>query len=162
MRLLTYRQVSNIRRTLVSNEIVDHSDVVGASPVAAAPTTSSSSTLTPGFNELGKDNCRLRRETFEFCNSVRLILETWRYCQLGLSGKKCWNVNQNKKEIFKIFEHARKIRAILSRPWSVNRAWFWIMLTSGHTKLFRIPGLKWTESTWHRASDTELWCCLRS
>ena len=38
------RQVSNIRRTLVSNKIVDHSDVVGASPVGAAPTTSSFST----------------------------------------------------------------------------------------------------------------------
>ena len=40
----TYRQVSNIRRTLVGNNIVDHSDVVGASPVGAAPTTSSFST----------------------------------------------------------------------------------------------------------------------
>ena len=39
-----YRQVSNIRRTLVRNIIVDHSDVVGASPVGAAPTTSSFST----------------------------------------------------------------------------------------------------------------------
>ena len=39
-----YRQVSNIRRTLVGNIIVDHSDVVGASPVGAAPTTSSFST----------------------------------------------------------------------------------------------------------------------
>ena len=39
-----YRQVSNIRRNLVSNKIVDHSDVVGASPVGAAPTTSSFST----------------------------------------------------------------------------------------------------------------------
>ena len=39
-----YRQVSNIRRTLVGNQIVDHSDVVGASPVGAAPTTSSFST----------------------------------------------------------------------------------------------------------------------
>ena len=39
-----YRQVSNIRRTLVGNKIVDHSDVVGASPVGAAPTTSSFST----------------------------------------------------------------------------------------------------------------------
>ena len=38
------RKVSNIRRTLVSNKIVDHSDVVGASPVGAAPTTSSFST----------------------------------------------------------------------------------------------------------------------
>ena len=42
--MLDYRKVSNIRRTLVGNEIVDHSDVVGASPVGAAPTTSSFST----------------------------------------------------------------------------------------------------------------------
>ena len=42
--IYTYRQVSNIRRTLVGNYIVDHSDVVGASPVGAAPTTSSFST----------------------------------------------------------------------------------------------------------------------
>ena len=39
-----YRQVSNIRRTLVGNKIVDNSDVVGASPVGAAPPTSSLST----------------------------------------------------------------------------------------------------------------------
>ena len=39
-----YRKVSNISRTLVGNKIVDHSDVVGASPVGAAPTTSSFST----------------------------------------------------------------------------------------------------------------------
>ena len=36
-----YRQISNISRTLEGNAIVDHSDVVGASPVGAAPTTSS-------------------------------------------------------------------------------------------------------------------------
>ena len=41
---IEYRQVSNISRTLVGNWIVDHSDVVGASPVGAAPTTSSFST----------------------------------------------------------------------------------------------------------------------
>ena len=35
----TYCKVSNIRRTLVGHRIVDHSDVVGASPVGAAPTT---------------------------------------------------------------------------------------------------------------------------
>ena len=39
-----YRKVSNISRTLVGNNIVDRSDVVGASPVGAAPTTSSFST----------------------------------------------------------------------------------------------------------------------
>ena len=42
--LYMYRQVSNIRRTLEGNKTVDHSDVVGASPVGAAPTTSSFST----------------------------------------------------------------------------------------------------------------------
>ena len=30
-----YRQISNIRRTLVGNKSVDHSDVVEASPVGA-------------------------------------------------------------------------------------------------------------------------------
>ena len=39
-----YRETSNISRTLVGNKIVDNSDVVGASPVGAAPTTSSFST----------------------------------------------------------------------------------------------------------------------
>ena len=37
----TYRKTSNISRTSDGNKIVDHSDVVGASPVGAAPTTSS-------------------------------------------------------------------------------------------------------------------------
>ena len=39
-----YRQTSSISHTLVGNKTVDHSDVVGASPVGAAPTTSSFST----------------------------------------------------------------------------------------------------------------------
>ena len=33
--------LSNIIRTLVGNKTADHSDVVGAAPVGAAPTTSS-------------------------------------------------------------------------------------------------------------------------
>ena len=44
LRIWYYRKTSNTRRTLVGNKIVDHSDVVGASPVGAAPTTSSFST----------------------------------------------------------------------------------------------------------------------
>ena len=39
-----YRKTYNISRTLVGNINVDNSDVVGASPVGAAPTTSSFST----------------------------------------------------------------------------------------------------------------------
>ena len=39
--LPTYCQLSNIRCTLVCNTLGDHSDVVGASTVCTAPTTSS-------------------------------------------------------------------------------------------------------------------------
>ena len=42
--LKVYRQITNISRTLVDNKIVDRSDVVGASPVGVAATTSSFST----------------------------------------------------------------------------------------------------------------------
>ena len=38
---MTYSQTSNIIHALVGNNIVDHSDVIGALPVGAAPTTSS-------------------------------------------------------------------------------------------------------------------------
>ena len=52
-----HRQTSNISCSLVGNNtIADHSEVVGASPLGAALTTSSFSTLRPGFNGLGKDN----------------------------------------------------------------------------------------------------------
>ena len=50
-----YHKTSKISHTLVGNKIVDHSDVVGALPVDAAPTASSFSfNLTPGFNRLQK------------------------------------------------------------------------------------------------------------
>ena len=39
-----HRQTSIIRRTLLGNKIVDYSDVIGVSPVGAAPTISSFST----------------------------------------------------------------------------------------------------------------------
>ena len=39
-----YRKAFNISRTLLGNKIIDDSDVLGASPVGAAPTTSSFST----------------------------------------------------------------------------------------------------------------------
>ena len=37
----TYCKTSNIRLALIGNKIVDHSDICGASPLGAAPTTSS-------------------------------------------------------------------------------------------------------------------------
>ena len=43
--ILSYhRQTANMSHSLDSNKFADHSDVVGASPVSAAPTTSSFST----------------------------------------------------------------------------------------------------------------------
>ena len=36
----TYRQTTNISCTIVGNKIVDHSEVVGVSPVGGAPDTS--------------------------------------------------------------------------------------------------------------------------
>ena len=33
--------------------------------------------LTPGFNGLGKDNCKTRREAIKFSDLVQLILEVW-------------------------------------------------------------------------------------
>ena len=80
--LCMYRQVSKIRRTLEGNKIIDHSDVVGASPVGAAPTTSSFSIyLTPGLNGLGKGNCTMRRKSFKFLFRVRLMLHILRYVE---------------------------------------------------------------------------------
>ena len=67
-----YRKTFNIRRTLVGNKIVDHSDVVGASPVGAAPTTS-------GFKGFGKDSRNTVQESSKCWDLVQLILETWRY-----------------------------------------------------------------------------------
>ena len=40
-RISNYCQTSNISHTFVGNQIIDHPDVIGASPVGAAPTTSS-------------------------------------------------------------------------------------------------------------------------
>ena len=51
-----YRETSNISCSLVGNKSVAHSDVVGTSPVGAAPTTWLVLLQLPGFNGLGKDN----------------------------------------------------------------------------------------------------------
>ena len=39
---------------------------------------------TLGFNGLGKGNCSTRRETFNFLNCVRLILQVWPYITKAL------------------------------------------------------------------------------
>ena len=77
-KIVNYCQTSNISCTLIDNKIVDHSDIVGASPVGIAPTTSSFSINTRlQWIGLGKDNCNMRWETLKFWDLVPLILEVW-------------------------------------------------------------------------------------
>ena len=73
LRLWTCRKMSNIRCTLVGNKIVDHSGVVGASPVGAAPTTSSFST----WHLASRDSANPLRESFKCWDLVHLILTHW-------------------------------------------------------------------------------------
>ena len=58
-------------------------------------------TLTPGFNGLGKDSFKMRREAFKFWDLVRLILETLRYILITLTSSSLdsWDLpDQNKCE----------------------------------------------------------------
>ena len=70
-----YRKTFNIRRTILGNKIVDHSDIVGASPVGAAPATSLfvSNTWLQWIQQR-----QLQDETKKW-DFVRLVLEIWRY-----------------------------------------------------------------------------------
>ena len=68
-----YRETSIISRTLIGNKIVDHSDVVGASPVGAAPTTSTFPTQYLALMDWAKTTAR--RETSKVLDLVVLILE---------------------------------------------------------------------------------------
>ena len=65
----SYCQTFNISRTLISNKIVGHSDVVGASPVGAAPTTSSFSTSHLPSMDWAK--------TIKKCDEKHLSFEIW-------------------------------------------------------------------------------------
>ena len=74
-----YRQLSNISRTSVGNKIVDHSDVVGTSPVGAAPTTSSFSTWHLATLDWAKTTARRDEEHLKFGDLVHLTLKILRY-----------------------------------------------------------------------------------
>ena len=62
-----YCQISNICCTLIGNKIVDHSDVVGSSPVGAAPTTSSFSIYHMASIYCTKLNARQDWKHLSFC-----------------------------------------------------------------------------------------------
>ena len=64
---ISYRKVSNISGTLVGNNIVDHSDVVGA-----APTTSSFSTYHMALMDWAKTTSR--RDERPLCFGIGCVL----------------------------------------------------------------------------------------
>ena len=64
--LSPYRKIFNIRRTLVGDKIVNHPDVVGASPVGVAPTTSSFSTEQLASKDCAKTTARQDEKHFRF------------------------------------------------------------------------------------------------
>ena len=73
---MVYCQIfTNIRPTIVSGDIAYHSDAVGASPVVAAPTTSSFSTQHLASIDCTKKNARRDDKRESFWGLVRLILE---------------------------------------------------------------------------------------
>ena len=61
-----YCKTSDISCTLVDNKIVDHSDVVGASPVCTAPTTSSISTYHLASMHYTKTTARQKEKHLHF------------------------------------------------------------------------------------------------
>ena len=85
LRYFTYHQTSNISCTLVGNIIVDHSDVVGASPIGAAPNTSLFSTEYLASMDWTKTTAKQDEKTFKFKDLVPLILEVWKY-QVDVQG----------------------------------------------------------------------------
>ena len=67
----TYCQTSNTNHTLVSNKLVNHSDVVVASPVGAVPTTFSFSTLHLASIDWAKTTARLNKNHLSFWIWIR-------------------------------------------------------------------------------------------
>ena len=83
-RKCTVTQVSNIRRTLVGNKIVDHS--LRCSWSIACRRCSNYIfilNLALGFIGLGKDNCKTRWGTIKFGDLVPLILEILRHLKMS-------------------------------------------------------------------------------
>ena len=74
-----YRQTSSISHSLVGNKFVDHSDVVGTSPVGDSPTTSSYSTKHVALMDRKQRKLQYEREIFKFGDLVRLSIEILRY-----------------------------------------------------------------------------------
>ena len=79
---INYRKIANISRNLVCDKIVYHSDVFGASPVGAAPTTCSF--LTKHLASTNFAMITARRD------KTHLSLGIWYVSYNRLDGRFCW------------------------------------------------------------------------
>ena len=114
----------------VGNNLVDHSNVVGASRSRRCSNYIFILDLTPGFNGLGKGNCKTRRESFEFGDLVWLILEILWYS-------------------FKI------IRSYPHLPW-INEL-SWIFFLTQVVYMFTFSAISWH---WDRAGSLNRSSCV--
>ena len=100
----SYCQTYTIRCTIVRNKIVDHSDVVGASHVSTAPTTSLFSTLYMDSMDWAKTSVRRHEKYFSFViwSLDEYHVHIWQVCpQLGC-GNTCriWRWFREPKRYF--------------------------------------------------------------
>ena len=99
-----YPETSDIRHTLEGNKIVDHSDVVGESPVGADPTTTSFSAWHLASIEwLHKDKCKTRWERVMFWDLVTLY---WRFYNMSLWCHQLFNFQLHHHHLVKMSIYA--------------------------------------------------------
>ena len=102
--------------------------------------------LTPGFNGLGKDTCKTRRESFKFWYLVCLILEILRFCSLPKALGQ-WDMSSPVSAIW-----------ICSQQWIVLQPFTLFRKERHHTTLLRfcfavfLQKLKHSYQLWHSFS----------
>ena len=98
--LFTYCQISTIRHPLVGNKIVDHSRCSSSIACWCCSNDIFILNLTPGFNGLGKDNYKRRRETLKFLPEASFGLRV-----LSLPASVCLCVCPSTPELVRTITH---------------------------------------------------------
>ena len=101
-----YHRTCNISCNLFGNKFFDYSDVFGASPVGAAPTTSSF-LASLALMDWAKTNSNTRRKTFKFLDLVPPIVEAWWWVKLISAIALAWwmAISSSACLIITCFEH---------------------------------------------------------
>ena len=98
--------------------------------------------LTPGFNTLRKDNCKVRRKAFKFWNLVRLILDVFCiYCAFCyhisypcLSSEMITKVNKPKRRLItSVMRSFEVLSVVIEQTDELMLIWAAMMLMWGHS-----------------------------